>query len=102
MEQIADLNEFASFIDKGNVIIKFSLPGCQPCKQLTPRLIKLAQEYTHKNYKLGEIDISKNDMGDMFDVHHVPVVHVYHNGLLRLIMKTNFNELHNEIANLYD
>jgi thioredoxin-like negative regulator of GroEL len=102
MEQIADLNEFASFIDKGDVIIKFSLPGCYPCKQLTPRLVKFSQEHSQRKYKLGEIDISKNDMGDMFDIHNVPVVHVYHQGLLRLVMKSRFDELHNEIINLSD
>ena len=99
MDIIADLDQYVSYIDNEVALIKFSLPGCQPCKKLTPFLLELREKYP--KCKMGEIDISKNNAGDTFDIHHVPVVHVYRNGTLQLIVESNFEKLREEFEQMF-
>ncbi|MET9292378.1 tetratricopeptide repeat protein [Streptomyces sp. NPDC003077] len=56
------------------VVIQFWAEWCQPCKQLRPRLEKLAAEYAGK-FVLAKIDVDANQMlAQQFGVQGVPAV----------------------------
>jgi thiol-disulfide isomerase/thioredoxin len=67
VEELAELG--VEIPETGKVILDISAEWCQPCKQLTPVLEKLAEE--------GEITLAKADLDehhDFFDAHNVNAV----------------------------
>lgn len=62
------------------VLLDFWAPWCQPCKQLVPTLVKIANEYEGK-FVLAKVDIDQNkELAEHFQVRSVPTVKFILNG----------------------
>lgn len=62
------------------VLLDFWAPWCQPCKQLVPTLVKIANEYEGK-FVLAKVDIDQNkQLAEHFQVRSVPTVKFILNG----------------------
>lgn len=62
------------------VLLDFWATWCQPCKQLIPVLVKLANEYDGE-ILLAKVDIDQNkELAEHFAVRSVPTVKFVHNG----------------------
>jgi len=62
------------------VLLDFWATWCQPCKQLIPMLVKLADEYNGE-FLLAKVDIDQNkQLAEHFSVRSVPIVKFIRNG----------------------
>ena len=62
------------------VLLDFWATWCNPCKQLVPTLVKLANEYDGQ-FALAKVDIDQNkELAEHFQVRSVPTVKFIHNG----------------------
>ncbi len=62
------------------VLLDFWAPWCNPCKQLVPTLVKLADEYAGQ-FLLAKVDIDQNkELAEHFQVRSVPTVKFIRNG----------------------
>ena len=62
------------------VLVDFSAAWCGPCKQLSPIIDELAQEYSGK-VKVGKVDIDEaSDTAGQFGIMSVPTVLLFKGG----------------------
>lgn len=65
----------------GLVIVDFWAEWCEPCKQLTPTLEKIAADYAAKGVTLAKINVDENPfIAAQFQVRSIPTVYAVHQG----------------------
>jgi putative thioredoxin len=63
------------------VILQFTAEWCGPCKQLSPILDKIAQDYAHKGVKLVRIDVDQEKLiAAQFRIQSIPMVYALNRG----------------------
>ena len=63
------------------VILQFTAEWCGPCKQLSPILDKIAQDYAHKGVKLVRIDVDQEKLiAAQFRIQSIPTVYALNRG----------------------
>jgi putative thioredoxin len=63
------------------IILQFTADWCGPCKQLSPILDKVAQDYSGKGVKLVRIDVDQEKLiAAQFRIQSIPTVYALHRG----------------------
>ncbi|HVM37209.1 MAG TPA: tetratricopeptide repeat protein [Sphingomicrobium sp.] len=63
------------------VVLQFTAEWCGPCKQLSPILDKVANDYAAKGVKLVRIDVDKEKMiAAQFRIQSIPTVYAFYQG----------------------
>lgn len=76
------LEEYKKLISSNKkVLVDFNAVWCGPCRQMSPVLDKIQQEYKDKGFTLVKIDVDKNEaVSNMMKVDGIPYLVLYENG----------------------
>lgn len=93
---VADLIKFTNWATP--TVVKYTVPGCGPCKAIAPLIDDLAKKYPAVAF--AEVNLAENDMADMLNIHSAPQVKLYLGGKLIFETKTNITMLEHQLTKL--
>ena len=78
-DHIKNLKDFEKKVAKGNVIVEFYAPWCEPCKEMKVNLQKLNRK--KEKIKIYQVNIEESqDVVDMYGTPQVPAILYIKNG----------------------
>ncbi len=79
--QAVDESDFTDEVETvdGPVIVDFWAEWCEPCKQLSPRLEALAEEYPEVKFVAVDVDANQS-LAQSYGIRTIPTVILFENG----------------------
>lgn len=80
MIEVVTEQNFDDFISNSVAVLKFGSKWCQPCKQITPILDELSDEFKGQ-VEFGDIDVEQQtELSVRFNIRSIPSIMVFKNG----------------------